>query len=282
MVEWDGKTPPTTWYSRLHGMGLWVRGNKDTSPIERRACNAGVVYQEGSIIVKSESLAHTLASMAYSMGAKTVSLGSFAVDTFYMSPTDQAALEKISTAWSRRGPKSHEDEGIYTITCTEQAATFEVDLREKPMTCPDCGSLAIQWRRGIRRNVQPRTAKESAFDFWAGTRFIGIAYEIPNVDLDGETHLPPTGLNEQAQAVEKFYATLPQYVKDSNIELVARVLDIAYSLQSASRERRIAVRLAALNEYYASGGDKTFAVNPSTAIDLVDVAGIDGRLVAAL
>lgn len=284
LIEWDGAKPPTRWYTTLGRYGLKISGNKDTSPLTRRASSRGVVFQEGTIIVNSDSLARTLASDARFMGAKTVMIGNIDAKNFQMSEQDRHTLENITAVTSKRGPKNKTEEGRYIIHCYEEAKTHVVDLREAPVVCPECGSLRIQWRKGDPRKVaifNPQV--HDLFTYWLSTRFTTKGrFEIPMTYSNSK--MPPMpvtddfeqGIQNAITQVTHFTAKNAETI-DGDGKAILRAMDVAYCLQQVDDEARLNRRINALRQYYQQpGNNKTypFAVDP-LAVDMIDVAGAD-------
>ena len=288
LIEWDGAKPPTRWYTTLGRYGLKISGNKDTSPLTRRASTRGVVFQEGTIIVNSDSLARTLASDARTMGAKTVMIGNIDAKNFQMSEQDKRTLEQITAVTSKRGPKNKTEEGRYIIHCYEEAKTHVIDLREAPVVCPECGSLRIQWRKGEPRKVAPYSDKQSITGYWIATRFdehgrfeTPMTYSNSKMPECPEVDKFEQGTINNIGQVKQFVAT-HDHILDPKSML--RAMDCVYCLQRLDDEARLNRRINALRNYYQQpGNDKPypFAVDP-LSVDMVDVAGADNIFIKYL
>ena len=281
LIEWDGAKPPTRWYTTLGRYGLKISGNKDTSPQTRRASTRGVVFQEGTSIVNSDSLARTLASDARTMGAKTVMIGNIDAKNFQMSEQDKRTLEQITAVTSKRGPKNKTEEGRYIIHCYEEAKTHVIDLREAPVVCPECGSLRIQWWKGDPRKVAPYDPKKYYLqDYWTATRFDSNGrYEIPMVYSNSKLPEIP-GIGKFDQGIQNDIVQTYKFATDHTQELenktALRAMDVAYNLQHLDDEARLNRRINALREYYQGGGNTNYPMAISPSIDMVDLAGADG------
>lgn len=198
LIEWDGRKAPTSWYTFLFRNGLQTGRNdgdpsESSSPISRRVAHNGhpkhgIAFQEGAIIVNSGSMAHQIAAQAKWHGATTVSIGSVSLTPFQMSDTDKEALEKALAITTKRGPKAKSEEGRYAIFCIEEGTTHLVDLRNRPVECPSCGSSQITWRRSETgkavKSFNPDT--DNLFDYWLATRFTSAGtFEVPVKQTDG-------------------------------------------------------------------------------------------------
>jgi Zn finger protein HypA/HybF involved in hydrogenase expression len=287
-IEWDGQKPPTRWYTFLAKYGLNTRqGSKDTSPIARRASTSGVAFQEGTIIVHSDSLARQLATLAYSMNAKSVMLGTITMGQFKMTQEDQHALEVISAQTGKRGPKAKENEGRYVIHCYEEGKTRVADLREAPLACPHCHGLRISWWRGEARKVMPFNAQEHDLDkYWVSTRF----------DENGRFSIPMTsnaitqletvdekklsqGAQNNVYIVRRFVHNFAEKIDGNGLEIL-QAMDMAYCVQELPTKVRQDKRIKAMLDYYASGGEEAYEMRlDPTDVDIVDVASMDNRFI---
>jgi hypothetical protein len=281
LVEWDGGHPPTKWYSTLRDMGLHIRSglNKSESVYSRREGEGGLVAQEGAIIVNNSKAARLLSSLARDMGAKAVMTGTVAVKEFHLTQDDQKVLDRVTAVWGKRGPKSRADEGTYVVTCVEEAQSYEITSREAPVICPHCMASNITYRKGNLATVKP--VGKTAFEKWLASRFYTHRYEIPRMDEKlGTSVTVPADLEPTPQtlAVKAFVEANP----DLPAEAMYRVMDIAYAVSQLSRVERIEHRTQILSQYYASGGNEQYSLNPSKVIDLVDIAGTDDEFIELL
>lgn len=287
-IEWDGSKPPTRWYTTLAEHGLGTRqGSKDTSPIARRASPAGVAFQEGTIIVHSDSLARNLAATAYSMGAKSVMLGTITMAQFKMTQEDQHALEVISAQSGKRGPKSQENVGRYVITCYEEGKTYAVDLREAPMACPHCRGLRISWWRGEARKVAKFNPSQHDLDkYWVATRFDANGrYSVPltsenitDLDTVDEKKLDQ-GVQNNIYLVRRFVHNNAERIDGNGLEIL-QAMDMAYCVQEIPDKVRQDMRIKTLANYYSSGKEDAYEMRlDPTDVDIVDVASMDNRFI---
>lgn len=300
LVEWDGRKPPTSWYSYLEQYGLTTKrgaryNEERQSPLSRRLTGDnpyGLAFQEGAIVVNSGDLARKVASTARYYGATTISIGSISVNPFTMSEQDEAALAKVMAVTSKRGPKAKSEEGRYSIFCIEEAVTHITDLRERPVCCPNCGSSRITWHRAEQGKIV-KTFDPSSDDllkYWVATRFDknGIFEtpsktranaelpELPDVDTFEQ------GIKNQINLTTEFAHDNAEIIDGDGLEIL-RAMDVAYCVQSISDEERLSKRIAALREFYAGGRNTVYpmAINP-LHVDLVDVAAMDARFISKL
>lgn len=292
MVEWDGRTPPTTWYNRLHKEGLYVRGSKDQTPLARRAqlgtSSAGVVYQEGCIICQSEGLARSVASYAWEQGATNVSVGLVRLDQFNMSERDHAILDSLNAVWGRRGRKSSADQGDYVITCLEDAHSWQVESDDKPMICPQCGSPMITWRK-LGMDDQPGlqvgsyeiglAMAGSLLQLWLDTRHQVGKFERPTslAGLKYDLRTVAQGVYE-ADVVKRFASSkLAAELQADPIVTTSDILDIMDALQcltKLSTEIRLNKRILALEDYYKQGGQAELRLSVPADPDMVEAAAV--------
>lgn len=187
LIEWDGEKPPTKWYRKLDSLVGGVRSgeaaNKENmSAIVRRAEHGqagSVVFQEGCILCKSETLARELALYArdeigYDMQREgrrppTVMIGNArATRAFTPTPEDDMYLKKITDVLGKRGKRP--DPVKYVVTCHEDLG---VHTTEKPkghaINCPNCGGFKINVREGGEMVYYDDGSP--IFELWLRTRF---------------------------------------------------------------------------------------------------------------
>jgi len=293
-IEWDGSKPPTRWYTYLASRQLNTRRNNGTtdnnSPVGRRASDAGVCFQEGAIIVNSDSLARDLASRAYSCGAVSVMIGVLDMRVFKMTTADEQALDKITTVSSRRGPKPKSEEGRYTVHCFEECETFEVDMRERPLACPHCHGLRIIWWKGSKTTVPAFDAQSHDISkYWLATRFDKHGrFSIPKTD-DRATMPSNPDISTFEQGVQNgigitmdFVHKFAEQVDGDGLEII-HAMDLAFSSNELSKEARQTQRIRALQAYYAGGGTTEYRMSHhDLKVDIVDIAGLDSRYIRYL
>ncbi|MGW8177826.1 MAG: hypothetical protein ACWGQW_03415 [bacterium] len=280
LIEWDGKAPPTTWYNRLHDYDLYIRGDgrddKEESPLARRYSEYrnGVVFQEGAIVVHSQSFAHLLAGYAQQCGAKTVSVGLMTVEQYIMTDDDSHVFERIVAATSKRGPKSKAGAGTYTVTCFEEGHSVEVDLKEPPQVCPICSGFQITWHKGTRKDVA-FSNHGNAFEYWKDTRFCTGVFEIPNATFDAKP------VKAKGSIDFDFDFELPD-----EFEVAIKLLDAAWCakelLGRENTKETIARRSKLLSLYYASGREGDYDIRPGDKVDLVDAASVEPDIMSLM
>jgi hypothetical protein len=285
ILEWDGSKPPTTFYKRLHQLGIRVRGDKKLSPIARRAIanatdedgrsyGATVTAQEGSIICASESLAHLIASIAVDQGAKNVHIAETIIKPFRASIDDIEALASINAIFGRRGRPSAETFD-FCVTCFEQAATFAVNGARYVAVCPSCGGTMIRKRIGLKNSYRPIKGGESTASFWLNTRFSSGKFEVPEI----------TPLGEEPESVEIDYID-PEEIK--GVQAVLASSEMQYDLSIMDKlfisrahtdpDRRLRGRIAAITEAIKLGmpDDQIDLLGSDTRCDPFDLACVIG------
>lgn len=285
LYEWDGKVPPSSWYARLHSYGLWVRGSKEQSPIDRRASVKGFVFQEGAIFVESPTFARLLATHARSYGASNIIIATTSIQHLDVSPKDQEVIDKILHTMSRRGPRPNKHKGSYIVTCFEEARSYQVQSQEEPMVCPTCGSISIIYRKGTK--LRPVRSAGSVYDQWLAIRFQTGAFEIcPTATNAVLIDLPSANLSAAdtdglaaARHISDVLSALPR-------NTIFRAMDIAYCVayNPPSKKIRIERRSVAMRKYYSGGGDRFHPMSApvKNGVDLIDIAYIDGAFIKYL
>jgi hypothetical protein len=285
LIEWDGAQPPTTWYKRMHRLAGRVRGEDALSVVERRA-DQGVIFQEGCILCKSESLAKVLAVYARDwFHASAVSIGVATVTTNWgMSAADAAIIDRVQTALGKRGRKPPEAD--YVITCHEEMKVY-ADTCSRPIQCPGCAGMRIHVRQGHVHKYRD-DGQGPAHDLWLRTRFTGAHWEPCAVD--GETTPPDVDDLELLSAKDS--AIAGDMTSDALAAALAsmprahalEVLDAIYvARRHTAADKRGAARLAAVTEYMMMGGDAAglLLIEQDDEPDLLDAAHALGAQVAA-
>lgn len=182
VIEWDGDKPPTTFYNRMHALGLHVQGSKDLSPLERRSRDDGsVVIQEGVVLCSSESLAHEIGLLADTLGAEVVKIGAVEPIKFEASEADVAVHRKIESVFSRRGRPIGSPENEWVVTCFEEGVTRDISREARNIVnCPICSGLNIRARVGTQIALRPDDSVD-ALEFWARSRFVSGEFEVPEI-----------------------------------------------------------------------------------------------------
>lgn len=146
IIEWDGEPPSMTFYNRMHGLGLFVRGDKEKSPLERRAVADGsVIAQEGAIMCVSPSLARAIAAYAREEGASLIKIGTLDVEDYYMTTEDAKVMNRVEKILGRRGRPSGQPVD-WIVTCLEEAKSYMAYDMRKVVNCPHCHGLMIRTR----------------------------------------------------------------------------------------------------------------------------------------
>jgi hypothetical protein len=214
ILEWDGGKPPTTFYKRLHNLGLRVRGDKSVGPIERRQAyvdkeaavseyhqtykndflvdirsgnireslsndSSAVIVQEGAIICASASLASVVAAIAMNCGAKNIMLGTTTIDKYVMTEEDAKILNYVESVYGRKGrPTADKVQQVWVVTCYEEGRSYPFYGKEI-VTCPHCSGLKVAGRQGDPNFVRPIQQGENVFEYWVQSRFITGYFEKP-------------------------------------------------------------------------------------------------------
>jgi len=181
LIEFDGKQPPTTYYTALHNLCLHVRGDKEFEPIVRRAgeYNKAVIVQEGAVLVPSESLARQVAYLAKEEGARSVMLGNVELnedENHQFTDAERQVIQRFNDTFKKRGRPAHSDseEKDWVVTCPECVHTSVVTAR-KVMQCPRCGGLRVSAYEGSRSH----SGRPTNFDEWKKSRFRRGEFEVP-------------------------------------------------------------------------------------------------------
>jgi len=282
VIEWDGKQPSTTYYNRMHALGLFVRGGEKQaggkgytqSPLTRRAISDGsVVAQEGAVLCASESLARAVSMYAQDDGAAFVKIGTVDAKTFHATKEDIAVYQRIEGVFGRRGRPTGK-KSTWVITCLEEMKSFRHDDEAYAVgRCPHCSGVRINSRPGERIALKfPEMG--DVFEGWVRHRFAAGQFEQPE---EGKTN-PPTFSTvegslkpDDAKHIERIgkspliknaLSVLPR-------ETAARVLDAVLSArQYHTIERRQHERVKACIYLFKRGVD-------SDDVDLAEQAGYD-------
>jgi len=279
-IEWDGKQPPSKWYRRLASFGLRVSGSKDLGPVERRATAfqhegkivKGVIYQEGTIMVSSYSLARTLAFYAKKQGARNVRIAALDVlDTIEQSQQDTQIMQRIENVFGRRGrpPAKHS----WAVSCLECMSLGDQETAAV-VNCHNCGGLRINSRKG--HSVTYADPGGDVVMAWLRTRFAGPHWEPSDINPEGQ-EAPPIELCHHDDK-DAWIAMEDSPVLDV-IEKMDRAsaflfLDAIYvNLSAYSYEQRAEKRVRAAVHYYQLGGGGSISISEPEAPDLLVAAG---------
>jgi hypothetical protein len=286
LLEPDGRKPPTTFYQRLHRLGLRVRGDDSKSPIERRTSGSsleetGVIFQEGAILCASESLARTIYNLAKEQGIANAMLGVVEFeDHVSLTNEDARIMSRIHAVHGRRGrPPSDEEKHDWTICCLEEIRSFEVSDTANVVNCPSCKGFRIKARPGPIVRVK-RPTSGTNFEKWLRTRFIAGGFEVPIFDDNGADAPMSVVAQPAEQAGIDLIKGSSQFLVDvENIpdQLAFRVLDAVFASRvyfpAESRKRD---RLAACTEAFANGANAAgvrLAEAPNS-VDLFDAGAL--------
>ncbi len=294
LIEWDGSRPPTTWYNRIHKLGIFV-GSKDTrSPLERRKSQRpqrdsdgrifeAVAFQEGAIVVDDMITARTLAHLAkQEYGAKSVMVADLSPEELYVTPQDQAILEHIHGTLGRRGRPTSKQKWV--VFCREEMMAYEWEGVE-PYACPSCGSLHITWRSGEIEKVNVGGITD-LWDAWFAARFLNKTWEWTESD---PTALPPTPeqLTQAQEGTQEDLAlsllkksTLFKQVAGLDQKTAFTILDKGYRNLSFSDAERQDIRLKNLTQYFSRAnvnleGIRMYINQDVDALDVLDKIGLE-------
>lgn len=293
LLEWDGKKPPTTWYKRLHKLGLFVRGDMEKSPIERRSSartniafgESRVIVQESTVVCASYSLARELAHLAISMNAKVVQLGegdfTFS-DDIRMTDADAVVFQRVQAILGKTGRPSSLDNEVcdWAVTCLEEAATHDIIQEKYVLTCPRCGALLIKTRPGNPKSYSI-TAGESNMNTWLRTRFATGGFEVPTIS-NIATKPPLAKIPGEKREVDARQLILASNAFITNINALPighalKCLDAVFCARAYSaKERRQQKRLRVIASLLDAGCDPaslSLSEKPNQ-VDMLDTAAI--------
>jgi len=319
MIEWDGKTPPATFYNRLHDYGLYSRRSRfqtkdeilesGVSLYEWRASQdgkkknsqtRGIVLQEGMIQCSTASMAAAIKQIAINMNAKHVVVGNFISSDITMSEKDLAQFMAIETKVSKRGPKARLEQGRYTVTCFDEAMTFEVESDSIPTHCPNCSSVKNDVRLGKQisfswdfsspyNNFIEDTACEDIFSYWVRTRLSTGKFEVPMIYDDKVHPLPFRHVGDEIEQVPQHIVSFFYYLmkeKDGNIpniitdmidtpRSVLKLVDDIYCAGLKSLAERKLERRRVIGDYLNLDGSNYWELQVPDDLDMVDLVQID-------
>ncbi|OFY41482.1 MAG: hypothetical protein A2Z69_02310 [Bacteroidetes bacterium RBG_13_44_24] len=203
LIEWDGKQPPTTYYSSLHNLCLRVRGDKEFEPIVRRAgeYNKAVIVQEGAVLVPSESLARHVAYLAKEEGARSVMTGNVELSddgTRMLTDGEREVIARFNETFKKRGRPSSAEviERDWVITCPECVHTTIATAR-RVIQCPRCGGLRVSAREGTRERI----ARPKNYNEWCKSRFWTGHFEVPTYAQEGGKLYSVMGIEYEDEVV---------------------------------------------------------------------------------
>ena len=287
IIEWDGRTPSTTYYNRMHSLGLFVRGNKDEkSPLTRRAISDGsVIAQEGAVICASESLARAVASYALDDGAAMVQVGVVDSKDYQMTDKDARVMNRIEAIFGRKGRPSGQ-KVFWAVTCYEEMETWQsADELYATAVCPHCSGGYITGRPGdVDLYRYPGDTKHSHLDRWLAHRFVRGAFEKPLESPDYPEPPKFSGVinnkdEEKAVGLIAKSKTLLKLLDKMPDKTAARVLDaILYARAYQIPDKRTDFRVRACVELIKRKVDATTLpmFESNAEVDLLDAAEVVG------
>ena len=302
VIEWDGQKPPTNWYRRRDSMVGMVRGDKSQSSWDRRQRDGidGVIVQESVIICTSESLAMSLADIAYNEAGYTLEYNGGHRPEVYIVEGETSKVQPGFSEWrkvvqniqsklSKRGRQPAKVD--YQVTCLEEMIVSTVKApRGRVINCPKCGGVHIRAREG-----QPHAFNDNGqdiFDLWLATRFAGPHFEPATVVDNGGVNAPK---------VDDLLISQNDEMVIEGIKVSSDVLGIARQIAQTGRhdalllldavfvgrrhnkeEKRNKARIEAATQFFAQGGSPAGIVLAETPIpDLLDAATMLGAEIAA-
>lgn len=293
-IEWDGEKPPTTFYNRLKKLGLYVRGDKELSPLARRMRRAeernttnetigkAVIVQEGIVVCESESLAREIFLLARYLGARVVQLNrSYSVD-FVQSAEDAQIYEKLESTFGKRGRPST-PVADWVVTCMEQCcSTFDVPQARDVVSCPSCNGLRVKTRIGTLSSYKfPESSEGSLIERWIRHRFVRREFEVPgdnSVDTPNQTS-GDIHLDKERKVVEMMENS-PAFLQDLGAlpeNVAIRVLDGVFTARTyASADDRKESRLRTCLLLYEKGVDTmdVSLLEDANSVELIDASSI--------
>jgi len=280
VIEWDGNKAPSLYYRRVHALSFKVAGDKELSPLARRAGEdggQGVIMQEGVFLCASESLARQIAGIALDCGAVNVSLGTVQFPGhFTRSVEDAQILDRVEMVLGRRGRKPPEE--LWAVSCLECLQVSNVTTWQ-PVSCPTCGGLRIHARRGAVRTFQDPGG--DVLSAWRQTRFAGPHWEPAPLSADGQP-APPAGdiLNQTEEQWADALAASPHLasVRQMPRQTALAFLDAMFANRSyRTQEARLQTRLTVATAFFMRHGDPMKISLPEpNAPDLVDAGSALG------
>lgn len=280
VIEWDGNKAPSKYYRRVHALSFKVAGDKELSPIARRAGedgNQGVIMQEGVFLCASESLARQIAGIALDEGAVNVSLGTVQFPGHFLrSVEDAQILDRIEGVLGKRGRRPPDE--LWAVSCLECLRVSNVTTW-RPVSCPHCGGLRIHARKGAVRSF--RDPGGDVLDAWQRTRFAGPHWEPAPISDTGDAP-PPAGdilnASEEQWATALAHSCHLDIIRQMPRQIAFDFLDAMLSNRAyRSPEARLQNRLAVATAYFMKHGDPARISLPEPAYpDLVDAGSALG------
>jgi hypothetical protein len=296
IMEWDGKKPPTTFYNRMHTMGLYVHGSKDEralSPLVRRTPKnlrdtglENIICQEGCFVCVSEKMARWVSSEARTHGATNIQIVQGHEVESNLTEEDAKIWKQIEDKLGRRGRPS----GVATkwvITCFEECVSSEIEDALYAVNCPACHSPFQRSRPGEMNSF--KLPDGDVFEAWLRHRFATGQFEIPALGDELPPVLPALDPLE-ASIIDKMRASkrlvseiMAVDAKDRN--QAVRMLDAVFTGRAyISKTVRDESRLRAALDLYQKGVDQSRVsiLEDANQYDLIDGAHIAPLRVAGL
>lgn len=282
VLEWDGDKPPTTFYNRMRKLGLLVRGDKDISPLKRRAMYEGsVIAQEGAIICSSQSLANLVAIYAQQDGAKNVMIATATPVEFHASQDDVNVLNKVEAIYGKRGRPSGEKQN-WAITCLEECKSYQSEDEAYAVgNCPYCRGAVI---KTIPGDIPVwKMPDGDVFEAWTRHRFAGGEFFISHES--DQAAEPPAKANithvAEAKTVEMMRNSADFIVAINKMprHTAIRVLDAVLASRTHMRyETRKENRVKSAIYLFERNADpkKVSLSEPTDKVDLLDAGTIAG------
>lgn len=292
LIEWDGRNPGGTWYDYLHRHNIWTRkGSKEEYPsaLARRYHAAmsknpiAISHNEGVYLCQSIDVANRIAAEAHRLGAQSVVVGTTYIRNLNIPEADKQAFDAMRRVESKRGRRSEDERGIYTVTCYAEAVSVETESDMMPQVCSQCGGHRIHSYMGKQpAYVLSPDDQTDVFDLWMRSRFDGDGkFLVPRFVKKGGTTLPTA---PRAHVSLPNISLPPDVPQDTNMQL--RIMDAVYCLSALLGEdyrkiQRLDKAMAWMNYCMSEGRedfDKWNSARPVDHYDLLDVTIVAGEL----
>jgi hypothetical protein len=297
-IEWNGNKPPTTWYKRLHSLGLIVRGDPATlDPIVRRTAGQktnnidtayAVIVQEGNVACASESLAHEIYYLALEQNLATmVTLEEVnQVKMGEMSAMDKFCLDRIQAVFGKKG-RPTDPKQDWLVTCFECGRSFsEVDVRAVA-ACPFCHGGLISSRVGVH-NRYCMPASGDTFSKWVRLRFATGEFEVPVVEPGAPEPVATVTIKYDRLKVilDQIIANTDMLSKIDKLVDPFRFLDglfcsRAYSLPGRLEKERLQACIVLFTQYANMVDPAKIVMAVTDKVDALDSAPVLGNTTAA-
>jgi len=303
LIEWDGAKAPSTFYQRMHNLGLFVRGDVNLSPLERRVADDGhsVIVQEGAIICASESLARQVYLLAQEHGAKVAIVGDITIKNdgqLFMTKQDLQTYSQIEQTLGRRGRPPTQIERDWVVACLEEGKIFPV-MRAKAdsvLNCPSCHGFRIrllEMANGVMPSIQDDVYMDTATAYvqgiWVRARFF-MTHEFMPLPIVGQingqwpdgsvsaNYSPAIQNQAERQIVQSMGLnfSLKDMVEKMSRDEAFEYLDAIFLANAhLSNDTRMKMRAQAIVEALMLGADPS-KVNVGGRVDIFDAAAMLG------